>query len=295
MPSNTPARNLTSVITLTHNKLACTRRCLPSLLAAQGVPWELIVVDNGSTDGTPDWIAGELTRTASDAGVKVTLIRNTGNIGCSTARNQGAAAARGSRLAFIDNDVALRSRRWLALLGENFDADASVGVVGPKLVYPLPPHPIQCAGVGISRTGRVLFRGRGQSREDPRFNRKQEVQCLISACFMVRRDLFDAAGGFDEAFNPVEFEDFDLCYRIRSRGHRAIYDPGVEMYHFESVTTAGTSSLPNTGLIIRHGLLFKKRWQHLFAHENGPADEETKWRRLRIGKLEEVETLPVIA
>jgi GT2 family glycosyltransferase len=284
---------LTSVVTLTHNKLDYTRLCLPSLLATTGVPWELIVVDNGSTDHTPDWVAGELTHLARTAGVNVRLIRNDKNIGCSTARNQGAAAASGTRLVFIDNDVALRSRNWLATLGSTLDADQSVGIVGPKLVYPLPPHLIQCAGVGISRTGRVLFRGRGEQRDDPRFNQKQDVQCLISACFMIRRELFEDAGGFDESFNPVEFEDFDLCYRVRSQGHRVVFDSTVEMYHFESITTAGTPTLPNTGLIIRHGLLFKQRWQSMFGNEQGPADEETAWRCLRIGKLTEVTSLPV--
>ncbi len=291
--ASTPAGPLVSVITLTHNKLAYTRRCLASLLDTAYAPWELVVVDNGSTDGTPEWVEG-FRAEAAKTGVAVTLVRNAGNIGCSTARNQGAAASRGERLVFADNDVALRSRGWLARLGAVFDADRSVGIVGPKLVYPIAPHLIQCAGVGISRSGRVLFRGRGEPREDSRFNRRQEVQCLISACFMVRRDAFEEAGGFDEAFNPVEFEDFDLCYRARSQGRRVVYEPGVEMYHFESVTTAGTPTLPNTGLIIRHGLLFKQRWQHMFEHEDGPPDAATAWRRLRIGSLADVASLPQV-
>jgi GT2 family glycosyltransferase len=284
---------LASVIILTHNKLEVTRRCLPSLLAGAAVPWELVVVDNGSTDGTPEWVES-FKATAAAAGVAVHLIRNAGNIGCSTARNQGAAVSAGERLVFVDNDVALRSRRWLVGLGAVMDSDVRVGLVGPKLVYPVGPHRIQCAGVGISRTGRVLFRGRGEERDDPRFNQKRDVQCLISACFMVRRRCFEEAGGFDPAFNPVEFEDFDLCYRIRSKGYRAVYDAAVEMYHFESVTTAGTASLPNTGLIIRHRLLFKQRWEYMFATENGPADAETAWRRLVIGKLDDAAPLPVM-
>jgi GT2 family glycosyltransferase len=282
-----------SVVTLTHNKLACTRRCIPSLLETACATWELIIVDNGSTDGTPAWVE-EFVETAGAAGVPVRLIRNAGNIGCSTARNQGAAASTGAKLVFVDNDVALRSRRWLATLGATLDANAAVGIVGPKLVYPHSPHPIQCAGVGISRSGRVLFRGRGEPRDDPRFQAKEDVQCLISACFMIRRNVFEEAGGFDEDFNPVEYEDFDLCYRARSRGHRVVYDPAAEMYHFESVTTAGTPALPNTGLIIRHGLLFKQRWRHMFEHEQGPADPETQWRQLRVGKLMDTTWLPVV-
>jgi len=284
---------LVSVVTLTHNKLEYTSRCLASLLNTSYAPWELVVVDNGSSDGTPEWVEG-FRGTAAAVGVGVTLIRNAGNVGCSTARNQGAAAGKGVRIVFMDNDVALRSRGWLTGLGATFDGDPQAGIVGPKLVYPVAPHRIQCAGVGISRTGRVLFRGRGERRDDPRFNQPEAVQSLISACFMVRRDVFEDAGGFDEAFNPVEFEDFDLCYRVRSQGHRVVYNPAVEMYHFESVTTAGTPTLPNTGLIIRHGLLFKERWRHLFENEEGPADAETAWRRLRVGTLAEVTDLPVV-
>ena len=287
-------RPTVSVVTLTHNKFDITRRCLPSLLASAGVSWELIVVDNGSTDGTPDWVTGAFVDQARAAGVQVKLLRNAGNIGCSTARNQGAATSSGAYLVFMDNDVALRSRRWLAALGASLDADRSVSVVGPKLVYPVSPHRIQCAGVGISRTGRVLFRGRGEAREEPRFNVRQDMQCLISACFMVRRDAFEKAGGFDAAFNPVEFEDFDLCYRIRSRGYRVVFDPAVEMYHYESVTTAGTPTLPNTGLIIRHGMLFKQRWRHMFEHEDGPADSETPWRRLHVSSPPGAAVLPLM-
>jgi GT2 family glycosyltransferase len=111
---------------------------------------------------------------------------------------------------------------------------------------------------------------------------------------MVRRSALDEAGGFDEAFNPVEYEDFDLCYRLRERGYRAVYEPSVEMYHFESVTTAGTESLPNTYLIIKHGLLFKQRWRHMFEKEDGPDDTETKWREVDTMGLDSVGDLPLI-
>jgi GT2 family glycosyltransferase len=283
---------LTSVVILTHNKLPVTRRCMPTLLETQGAEWELIVVDNGSDDGTPEWLDG-FAASAGARGVRMTIVRNAGNIGCSTARNQGATAASGDHLVFMDNDVSVRHRSWMRELARRFD-DETVGVAGPKLVYPHPPHDIQCAGVGISQNGRVLFRGRGERRDLPEFNREQDMQTLISACFMVRRRAFDEAGGFDEAFNPVEFEDFDLCYRIRESGSRVVYVPSVEMYHLESVTTAGTASLPNTYLIIRHGLLFKRRWRHMFAAENGPDDSETPWRQVTLPAFEELGEPPLL-
>jgi len=283
----------TSIVVLTHNKLACTRICLPTLLETPGQDWELIVVDNGSTDGTRKWLDRFRERCAGK-GIAMRAIHNHGNTGCSTARNQGAAEASGNKLVFLDNDVALRSRSWLQQLTGRMDAGRKIAVAGPKLVYPSPPYPIQCAGVGISRTGRVLFRGRGEPRGSAEFNAEIDVQTLVSACFMFRRDIFEKAGGFDPAFNPVEFEDFDLCYRARSLGYSARYVPSVEMYHLESVTTAGTPSLPNTALVIRHGLLFKKRWKHMFEKEEGPPDHETRWRRIPPTRLDSVGTLPLI-
>lgn len=284
--------SLISAVTLTHNKREVTEKCLTSLLGTVDTRWELIVVDNGSEDDTCEWVEG-FQSTAESAGVKVALIRNAGNIGCSTARNQGAAAAAGDKLVFLDNDVALRSPRWLADLSRQLDELPDAVAVGPKLVYPFPPFNIQCAGVDISPTGRVRFRGRGEARTNPEFDTPREVQCLISACWIMNRNAFESAGGFDEAFNPVQFEDFDLIYKVREAGGRAYYAPDVEMYHFESVTTAGTQTLPNTYVIVKNGLLFKKRWRHMFATENGPDDSLCKWREVETRAFASIGALPL--
>jgi GT2 family glycosyltransferase len=276
-------RPLVSIIVLTHNKLPVTRTCLPTLLATAYAPWELIVVDNGSTDGTPAWLAA-FAEQAAGHGVQVRVHANARNIGCSTARNQGLALARGAFFALLDNDVALRSRSWLTVLTAALAAPAD-GLAGPKIVYPHPPHRIQCAGVAISPAGRVQFRGRGEGRDDPRYSRREAVQCLISACWVMKREVIERAGGFDEAFNPVQFEDFDLCYRC-------LYVPETEMYHFESTTTAGTPTLANTRVIIRNGLRFKERWRHRFAAENGPPDAECRWRPLELPPFDEGVPLP---
>lgn len=268
-----------SIVTLTHNKLEITRRCLPTHLRAPGRDWELIVVDNGSDDGTPAWL-DDFAETVAAAGASMQVIKNTANDGCSTARNQGIAAARGRYIAFLDNDVALRTSDWQERLIAVLDADPTNAYVGPKMVYPAAPHDVQCAGVGISPNGRVQFIGRGRPRTDPALTQPREVQCLISAACMSTRQLLDRTGGFDEAFNPVEFEDFDLIYRARAEGLKALYEPSVEMYHCESVTTAGTPSLGNTRLIVEHGMLFRQRWQHLFAEEGGPSDSDCAWARL---------------
>lgn len=285
-----------SVITLSHNKLECTRRCLSGLIQESRTEheWELIVVDNGSGDGSYEWCCQELRKLGDSQGVKVTVLRNESNIGCSYARNQGIGVAVGEYLVFVDNDITPRTSGWLDELCLALESTPGVGMVGAKMIYPWEPFDIQCAGVGISKRGGVCFRGRGESRLDPRYNRREQVQCLISACLMVPTALIAEHGGFDEAFHPVQFEDFDLVYRLREAGYAALYVPEVEMYHFESVTTQGTPTVHNAAVVVRNGLLFKRRWRHMFEQEDGPAEEECRWRRVDNRAFESIGELSVV-
>jgi GT2 family glycosyltransferase len=276
---------LFSIIILTHNKLDYTRACVESILRTEGARYELIVVDNGSTDETPAYLeaaAGKL----EEAGARLRVHANPGNVGCCTGRNQGMRLAEGEVFVFMDNDVMVGDPAWLPKLWRVLAEEPRAGFVGPKLVYPFPPHWVQCAGVGISKSGRVQFRGRGEPREKPELNVRAEVQCLISACYMFPRAIYEEQGGLDEAFNPIEFEDFDYCYRARERGWRCFYEPTVEMFHWESITSDGTARLPNTYLIVKHGMLFKQRWRHMFEREDGPPDSACRWRRITVPSLD---------
>lgn len=285
-----------SLITLSYNKLACTRRCLTALVtdSQTDAPWELIMVDNGSTDGSAEWCDHELTALGAAHGVPVTVLHNSGNIGCSYARNRAIAVAKGRYLVFADNDIAPRTRAWMPLLRQTLEAEPGAGMVGAKMVYPWAPYPIQCAGVGVSKRGHICFRGRGEPRETPDYNRCEEVQCLISACLLVPAELVARYGGFDEAFHPVQFEDFDLVYRLREQGYRAIYTPEVEMYHFESVTTQGTPTVRNAAVVVRNGLLFQKRWKRLFEKEDGPDEDACRWRKIDPVPFDAIGDLPLI-
>jgi len=273
-----------SIIILTHNKSEYTGRCLESILQTIGTPFEVIVVDNGSTDATPELLA-EMKGRYEAAGAGFHVQFNGRNVGCSTARNAGMRRAGGRYIVFLDNDTMVADAAWLAKLAAPMEEDPAVRITAPKMTYPFAPHCIQCAGVGISRSGRVAFLGRGEARGDPRFNVRREVQCVISACMMFPKALADEIGGLDEAFNPIQFEDLDFCYRARAKGYKAVYVPTVEVHHWESITSDGTPALPNRYLIIKHGLLFKQRWRHLFETEDGPSEEETHWRPIEVPSL----------
>lgn len=271
-----------SLITLCRDKLPVSATCLASLArdSAFDGDWELVVVDNGSRDGTGAWLEGALRPVVARAGGELVLISNPSNAGCSTARNQALAAARGEFVVFLDNDVMPCTRDWPARLRAALESDPAAGMVGPKMIYPTPPNGIQCAGVGISRRGHVCFLGRGEPRDSAARSRQREVQCLISACMMIRARLYREFGGFDEIFNPVQFEDFDLCYRYRANGWKALYTPDTEMYHLESVTTQGTAALKNAAVVVRNGLAFQRRWRAMFEREDGPDEAECRWKQL---------------
>ena len=271
-----------SLAILTCGSIGVTRRCLSRMASSTRFQRqaEFVVVDNGSTDGTREWLDGDFRHTCEERGLGLTLIFNDRNMGCSTARNQAVEAAKGDALFFLDNDVEPATPDWLEALRARLDSDQGIGIVGGLLLYP--PRDggnasvpiVQCASVGVSRSGRIRFIGRGEPLADAHLV-SHEAQCLISACMAMRRDQCISIGGFDEAFNPVQFEDFDLCYRCRDAGWKAFYEPKAMMFHHESTTTA--ASPKNAAIVVRHGLEFKRRWRHMFSAEDGPDESECRW------------------
>lgn len=271
-----------SVTVLSYNKREYTRRCVQSVAASEGISLEIIVVDQGSTDGTGQWLE-DFRQTSA---VPLRLVLNDHNVGACTGRNQGIAAAAGRCLAFLDNDVVMEDRTGLARLAARLEAQADTGIVSAKLLYPNPPHLIQYGGCAVTRSGRIVYLGRGEARDDPRFNQEREIQCTISACIACRRDVIEQAGGFDEAYNPVQYEDLDLSYKVREAGFRVVYFPAVEAFHYENVTTDGSPDVNFRYVTIKNGMRFKERWRHMFSQEDGPADDEATWRQIERPRIE---------
>lgn len=284
----------TSLIVVSYNKRPYTELCLRGQLQCLPHADEVVVVDNGSTDGSLDSLRGPLSDEFRQAGVRLKIIANERNLGACTARNQALEVATGQRIGFLDNDTAVRRRDWLGTLQAALDHSPRAGIVGPKLLFPFPPYDIECAGAAISPTGRVQYRGRGEAHDDPRWNEPVEVQCLISAAWLMRREVYEQVGGLDETFNPAQFEDFDLCYRARAAGWQVLYEPAAELYHFENVTTAGSPDVRFTYVTMRNWGIFKRRWAQAFATEAGPPDTECHWRKLPTKPLSETGVPPVL-
>ena len=268
---------LVSILVLAHNKARFTSRCLEGVLASEYPSVELWLVNNGSVDQTGEIFDRVAIEAEQEKGWRVERIDFPQNVGAIQGRNAALERVSGEFVVFLDNDVVARDPQWLRKLVERIARDETIGAVGPKLVFPKPENTIQCAGCVVTPTGRVDFRGRGRDAGALEYNIEREVQCLISACWIMRRAIIDDVGYLDMAYHPVQFEDIDYCYRMREAGWRVLYDPEVVLAHYENVTTDGTGSINYKYLTIKNGLTFKKRWRHMFRDEGGPADESIKW------------------
>ena len=284
---STSERPLVSIIALSCNKVEHTRRCFDGLLESTWRPFEILAIDNGSADATPALYATFGVK-ARAANVAFRPTRLEQNVGAVTGRNLALEQAEGDYVVFLDNDVVPRTRSWIEKLLGALEADQGLAIVGPKLVYPFAPYLIQFAGGAVTPTGWVHFVGRGEPRETPAFNQPREVQCLISACWMMPWDIYDKLGPLDEGFNPLQFEDIDYCYRARHAGYRILYLPSVEMYHFENVTSGDTPTINYTYVTVKNGMRFKKKWRFMFQGEGGPSDKEMNWKEIPKRDISEV-------
>lgn len=215
-----------SIIIPVWNQVELTRQCLQALAeTTRGIEYEVIIVDNASTDETPALLAG----LRGD----VQVIRNQENLGFAQACNQGAKAARGRYLVFLNNDTVPQSG-WLEPLVREAEEHADVAVVGSKLLYP--NGTVQHAGVAVSRIGLIPYHlYRGFPADAPAVNRRREFQAVTAACMLIRREVFEEVGGFDEGYRNG-FEDVDLCLKVRERGGKIVYQPKSVLYHLESQT-----------------------------------------------------------
>jgi GT2 family glycosyltransferase len=219
-----------TLIVLNYNGARWLPGCLDAIAAQVGAPsYQTLVVDNGSTDGS---IA--LTRTAYP---KVQLVETGANLGFSAGNNAGARAASSEWLAFLNNDTMVEPT-WLARLWDAAVTHPAFALITSRIVFLHDPATIDSAGDGYLRAGAAFKHGHGAPAASCASSR--EVFGACGAAFMIRRDAFEALGGFDERFFMV-YEDVDLSYRARLRGLRVWYAADAGVRHAGSASL-GTSS-----------------------------------------------------
>jgi len=243
---------LFSLIVLTFNSRAYIKDCLDSILTQRCKDFEVIVVDNGSKDGTTAFI-----RTNYPG---VILVKNKENLAQSIARNQGIEIARGEWLLAMDCDVRLEENFVGRLVEAAKHISSEVGMIQPKILYPDKLR-IFSAGIFISPLKRFYDIGRGKS-DSGRFNSPGYVFGACSAAALYRRrmldDIKDVWGYFDERLFFL-LEDADLSWRAQEAGWKAWFYPHLACYHY------GNSS--RTSKKLRQYLCWKNRYTILNKHK----------------------------
>src|SRR5689334_19308388 len=232
--------SLISVIIVNWNRRDLLRACLESLRKQRDAEFEVIVVDNGSTDASADL--------AESFGALV--IRNGQNRGFCAANNQGIAAARGDLIALLNNDAEAEPG-WLAALAGAFSS-ADVGMAASKILVYEEPTRIDKAGHLIYPDGQN--RGRGTGAVDRgQFDSVEECLWPDGCAAMYRKSMLDEIGGFDEDFFAYA-DDAELGLRARIAGWRCVYAPRAVVRHHRGATL-GKDSGRRLELIERNRVL----------------------------------------
>ncbi|MEO5717601.1 MAG: glycosyltransferase [Chthoniobacterales bacterium] len=250
-----------SIIIPVYNQVEFTRACLAAVQKNSGlVSYEIIVVDDCSTDETPEVIG-------SVPGL--TYLRAEVNAGFIASCNHGAENARGQYLVFLNNDTTV-TPDWLSALRETFRFEPDAGLVGSKLVYP--DGRLQEAGGIIWRYGSGWNRGKFKDQADPEYNYLREVDYCSAASVMIPKEFFQALGGFDSKYAPAYYEDTDLAFKVAAAGRKVLYQPLSVVIHYEGISSgtdlaAGTKKYQEV-----NRRTFSASWPSTLARKPGNGD-----------------------
>lgn len=209
-------KELASIIIVTHNHRKYIDSCLNSVLT-QDYPHEIIVVDNFSTDNTPEYVEKNFPN--------VKLIRNKKNVGYGAGNNIGAKYARGDYLVFLNPDTIVE-KGWLRELVKPLEKNKKL-ITTPKILT-YDGSMINTCGIICHFTGLSFTRG---FRESPsKYNESEYVSGFSGCCFAIRRSDFEELGKFDENFF-IYNEDTDLSWRAHLKGFKIMYIPSSIVKH----------------------------------------------------------------
>lgn len=243
-PDPSPDYGLTSIVILTHNQLPYTRECVDSIIRLTDEPYELIFVDNASTDGTADYLRS-LPGTA--------IITNPENRGFPAGVNQGIAAARGDQILLLNNDTVVTTG-WLRRLLQTLHRDPKIGLVGPCSNNVSGSQQVEPGYDEITGLDGFAWDW-GKAHEGV----TEPSDRLVGFCLLVRRAVVDAIGGMDERFGIGCFEDDDYCRRAIQAGYKAMIARDSFVHHFGGRTFVG-SGVDFASIMSGNKRLFQEKW-----------------------------------
>jgi GT2 family glycosyltransferase len=247
-------QKLTSIIILTHNQLEYTKKCVDSIFEHTEGPFELIAVDNGSTDGTAEYLESELR--SHKSGVRIKIIKNKENFGFAVGNNQGMAEAKGDHIILMNNDVVVIPG-WLERLVACAERSSRIGIVGPMFNYVSGPQLVK--GVAYDTTSLA-----GLNKFSRPFAKRYAGQAkpfwrVVGFCMLIKRAVIEKIGGLDGRFGSVNFEDDDFSLRAALAGFESWIAEDCFVHHFGSRTFAG-AKIDYRESLHTNWEIFKQKW-----------------------------------
>ena len=265
---------LISIIIPNKDQVKSLDKCLESIEKSSYKNYEIIIVENNSTE---DETFAYYKKIESD---KIRIVYWSDEFNYSAINNFGVKHARGDYLLLLNNDVEVITTDWLEELTANCQRK-DVGIVGARLYYP--DDTIQHAGIviGIGGVAGALFVG--MPRMFTGYLHKaaiqQDLSAVTAACMMVKRSVYEELGGLEEELK-VAFNDVDFCLRAREKGYLVVYDPNVELYHFESKSRGTEDSKEKIRRFQNEIEYMRSRWLELLKKGDpmyNPNLTLTKW------------------
>ncbi|MHA0857011.1 glycosyltransferase family 2 protein [Paenibacillus sp. CMAA1364] len=239
----------TSIIIPTYNQRDYLIQCIDSIEKNTTTPYELIVVDNASDDGTAEYLQQR------NKTIRCWIHKQ--NLGFAGAINTGLMMAKGTTILLLNNDI-LVGKGWLELLLTCLLSDPKIGVVGPVTNYIGGPQQIE---VPYEHVDHMWAFATQHNVHDP--SKWIETKRLVGFCLLFRRELFHHVGYLDEGYQVGNFEDEDWIVRVRLLGYRLIIAGDSFIHHYGSVSMKSLSEDMFHKVNIANESLFHKKWGSL--------------------------------
>ncbi|WP_110945041.1 glycosyltransferase family protein [Paenibacillus phocaensis] len=234
----------TSIIILCHNNLEYTKQCIESIRQyTDKSKYELVVIDNGSFDGTKNWLLDQ---------EDIIAVYNSQNEGIARGYNQGIEVSNGETLAFLDNDVIV-TENWLDNLLAGLYSSEEVGAVGPI------SNNADSQSVVVNYQNLEQMFNLARNNNISNSQRWENRVNLYGFLLLVKREVIQKIGLFDEDFSLGLFEDDDYCFRMISAGYKLVLCKDVFVHHYAGVTSTGVFKQHNN-MMSSNKKKFKDKW-----------------------------------
>lgn len=238
---------LFSIIIVNFNGKEYLNNCLMSVFNNACDDYEIIIVDNGSTDGSIEFVKD----TFSIKLYKIRIINLKRNFGPARARNDGVKIARGKYIGFLDNDTEV-DKNWILEAIKGFESSEDIAALQCKLLFIKNKHRIDYVGEYLSNLGFLIPVAAYGEEDNSQYDFKNRILSAKSAGMFIKKSVFDRIGGFDEDYF-IFMEETDLNWRVWLSGYEIVFWPHSVVYHSFSATKDIVDKRFNNRLVRFHG------------------------------------------